>query len=106
MHNPSEIHDQRDVIARVHALTGEIRVAANTADWTLAARLTDERSPLLMSLRGPVDNASLSLIREIQAMDADLLANADGARNRLVQQQNQSIQTISATNQYNRVALL
>ncbi|WP_118185790.1 flagellar protein FliT [Paraburkholderia phosphatilytica] len=105
MHNPSDIHDQRDVIARVHALTSEIRVAANTADWALAARLADERSPLVMSLRAPVDSAALALIREIQAMDADLLVSADGARNQLVQQQNQSIQKISATNQYNRVAL-
>jgi flagellar protein FliT len=42
--------NQTEPVQRVLSITREIEQAASLADWPEAARLTETRSPLLMSL--------------------------------------------------------
>jgi flagellar protein FliT len=96
--------NQPALVERVFQMTQEIGHAAALADWPEAARLTEERSPLLMSIVREQDAASLDLIRKIQEMDAAIVSNAATTRDELQTEYRAAINRVNAASQYNRVA--
>lgn len=95
---------QKALIEQVHKLTQDIGHAAAVADWPNAARLAEERSPLLMSIGPTQDPAALALIRRIQATDAAVLDAAGTARVELQAEFNQSRRQADAASQYLKAA--
>lgn len=87
-------------------LTQAIGHAAQQADWPEAARLTEQRAPLLMSLTSDVDGETLEIMRSIQAIDAAVVAMAADSKEKLEADYNRAMRSASATKEYHRVALL
>ena len=98
--------DQKTLVERVFQMTQAIGHAAALADWPEAARLTEERSPLLMSIVREQDAASLELVGQIQAMDAAIVANAGTTRDELQAEYRVALGRVNAASQYNQVASL
>lgn len=97
---------QTELVERVLAITRHIEQAASLADWPEAARLTEMRSPLLMSLAADQEPAALDMIRQIQAIDAALLADAAVTQNELHIEFEAAIGRTKAAGEYQRMARL
>ncbi|MGF6769737.1 flagellar protein FliT [Paraburkholderia sp. GAS199] len=96
--------NQTELVERVLAITREIEQAAGLADWPEAARLTEARSPLLMSLSADQEPAALDMIRRIQAIDAALLADAEVTQTELQVEFEAAIGRTKAAGEYQRIA--
>lgn len=96
--------NQTELVERLLSMTREIEQAASLADWPEAARLSEARSPLLMSLAAEQEPAALEKIRQIQAMDAALLANAEITQNELQTEFEAAIGRTRAAGEYQRMA--
>jgi flagellar protein FliT len=96
----------REQAEGIFALTQEIGHAAQLADWLEAARLTEERTPLLMSLTQDIDEGTLKIVRDVQAIDAAVLAIAANSKEQLEVEYNSAMRATRATKEYHRVALL
>ncbi|MGF6442750.1 flagellar protein FliT [Paraburkholderia youngii] len=96
--------NQMDLVERVLAITREIEQAVSLADWPQAARLTEARSPLLISLTADQEPAALDMIRQIQAADAVLLADAETTQTELRIEFEAAIGRATAAGEYQRVA--
>jgi hypothetical protein len=86
------------------ALTQVIGHAAQQGDWTEAARLTEQRAPLLMSLTNDIDDESLKIVRTIQAINAAVFAMAWASKEKLEVGYGQAMHSAAATGHYQRVA--
>ena len=86
------------------AISEAIQRAAMQADWIEAARLSQERSPLLMSFICNRDNGTLNTVRRIQAIDESVLAMAATGKDRLYADYRDAIQAVTAAREYQRVA--
>lgn len=98
--------NQTELIERLLSMTREIEHAASLADWPEAARLTEERSPLLMSLSADQEPAALEMIRRIQAIDEALLADAETTQNELHIEFEAAMGRTKAAGEYQRIARL
>ncbi|PMS37498.1 protein FliT [Trinickia symbiotica] len=70
----------QEVLARAHELSRTIVAALEAGDWQIAADVSKERAPLLMSLAAGQSEENLAMIREIQAMNAVIIEKAREAR--------------------------
>jgi len=75
--------EQASVLSRALELTQAIERAAATGDWLTAARLAEERSPLLMSLSASQTPDAMTTIRRIQDVNAALVDGAKAAQQEL-----------------------
>lgn len=98
--------NQTQLVKQVYALTEAIEQAASLADWQQAARLAEERSPLVMSIGVQQEPVTLALIKRIQTMDDALMQEARGARAGLEMEYRAAMDRSKAASQYHRVALL
>jgi hypothetical protein len=98
--------DQARLVEQVLALTEEIDHAARIADWQLAARLAEQRSPLLMAVGPHQSSEALALIRRIQAMDDVTLREAATAQAELATEYRTAMERTNAAHSYNSVALM
>ncbi|MFL9868438.1 flagellar protein FliT [Paraburkholderia fungorum] len=98
--------NQTELIERLLSMTRKIEHAASLADWPEAARLTEERSPLLMSLSADQEPAALEMIRRIQAIDEALLADAETTQNELHVEFEAAMGRTKAAGEYQRIARL
>ncbi|CAE6799411.1 flagellar protein FliT [Paraburkholderia domus] len=98
--------NQTELIERLLSMTREIEQAASLADWPEAARLTEARSPLLMSLSADQEPAALEMIRRIQAIDEALLADAETTQNELHIEFEAAMGRTKAAGEYQRIARL
>jgi flagellar protein FliT len=98
--------DQTRLLEQVFALTQAIEQAASLADWQQAARLAEERSPLVMSIRAQQQPAALALIRQIQTIDVAVMEEARQARAGLETEYRAAMERSMAASQYHHVALL
>lgn len=96
--------NQTELVEHLLSLTRGIEQAASLADWPEAARLTEARSPLLMTLGAAQEPAALDMIRQIQAIDAALLADARVTQNELHIEFEAAIGRTKAAGEYQRVA--
>ncbi|MDE1012560.1 MAG: flagellar protein FliT [Paraburkholderia fungorum] len=103
--DPIEMN-QTELIERLLSMTREIEQAASLADWPEAARLTEVRSPLLMSLSADQEPAALEMIRRIQAIDEALLADAQTTQNELHVEFEAAMGRTKAAGEYQRMARL
>jgi flagellar protein FliT len=97
---------QTGLVEKVLGLTQEIAFAASLYDWSRAAGLAEERSPLLMSIGAGQTPAALELIRRIQTLDATLLDNARQSRDELEAEYRSAINSSKAVRQYHQMAQL
>lgn len=97
---------QTQLVRRVFELTEAINQAGQIADWQLAARLAEARSPLVHSIEAQQDPGSLALIRRIQAMDSTLMEDAQVVQAGLTKEFHAAMGRATAAQQYNRVAML
>ncbi len=98
--------NQTELVERVLSVTREIEQAASLADWPEAARLTELRSPLLMSLTADQEPAALDMIRQILAIDMALLADAATTQSELHIEFEAAIGRTKAAGEYQRMARL
>ncbi|MGB8419084.1 flagellar protein FliT [Paraburkholderia sp.] len=103
--DPIEMN-QTELIERLLSMTREIEQAASLADWPEAARLTEARSPLLMSLSADQEPAALEMVRRIQEIDEALLADAETTQNELHIEFEAAIGRTKAAGEYQRIARL
>ncbi|RKE25381.1 protein FliT [Paraburkholderia sp. BL23I1N1] len=103
--NPIEMN-QSELVERLLSITREIEQAASLADWPEAARLTEVRSPLLMSLSADQEPAALEIIRRIQSIDEALLAEAETTQNELHVEFEAAMGRSRAAGEYLRTARL
>ena len=98
--------DQTGLLTRVWELTQAIEHAATMSDWSNAARLAEERSPLLMSLSASQTCDAMATIRRIQAVDAAIMADAKTTRRELHAEFQVALRGTEAAGQYGQVAQL
>jgi hypothetical protein len=98
--------DQTRLVEQVLALTEEIDHAARIADWQRAARLSQQRSPLLMSLGPNQSPDTLALIRRIQELDNEMLREAGLAQSELASEYRTAMERTNVAHQYNSMAML
>jgi flagellar protein FliT len=98
--------DQTQLVEQVLELTEEIGHAVSIADWQRAARLSEQRSPLLMSIGPEQTPDALALIRRIQAMDDITLDEARTSQTGLETEYRAAMERTDAARQYNNVALM
>ncbi|MFM0213304.1 flagellar protein FliT [Paraburkholderia sediminicola] len=96
--------NQTELIERLLSMTREIEQAASLADWPEAARLTEARSPLLMSLSADQEPAALEMIHRIQTIDDALLADAETTQNELHIEFEAAMGRTRAAGEYQRIA--
>ncbi|MGY6164132.1 flagellar protein FliT [Paraburkholderia strydomiana] len=96
--------EQTTLIERLWKLTQEIARAASLADWTEAARLTEERSSLFSGLAADQTAVAMEVIRRIQAADSALLVDARTTQGELEIEYQAAMSRVQATTQYQRVA--
>ncbi|MGA7782523.1 MAG: flagellar protein FliT [Paraburkholderia sp.] len=96
---------QTQLVERVFKLTQEIAEAGQIADWQRAARLAEERSPLVHSIQPEQDPTAMVLVRRIQAMNGSVLSEARNTQAELSEEFQVAVQRTKAAQQYNRVAL-
>jgi flagellar protein FliT len=96
--------NQTSSVERLLSMTEEIGHAALLADWPVAARLTEARSALLMGLSAQQESASLEMIRQIQTIDAAILADAKTAQVELEMEYGKAIGRTTAAQEYLRTA--
>ena len=97
--------NQDTLVERVFELTQAMEHAAEMADWELAARLGEERSPLVMSISANQQPASRALIDRIRAIGDTIAKNAALAQSELTAEYQEAMTRVGAAKAYNRVAL-
>jgi flagellar protein FliT len=98
--------NQQQLLKNALELTHGIAAAARAGDWIEAARLADERSPLLLQVQNDQADATLALVREIQTLDASLMSDADDARMSLGKNYREAMARTTAANRYQQAARL
>lgn len=98
--------NQTELVKRLLSMTREIEQASALADWPEAAHLVEERSALLLSLTSEQTPDSLATIREIQAIDAATLANAQTTQSELEAEYNGAMERVKVVDLYHKMALL
>ena len=96
----------RELADHLLALTRTIEQAAQHGDWPEAARLTEQRLPLLMSLTAHMEGETLEVVRTIQAIDTAVLATAVMDKEKLDISYNLAMRSASAMKEYHSVAML
>ncbi|HZZ13164.1 MAG TPA: flagellar protein FliT [Paraburkholderia sp.] len=91
-------------VEQLLSMTQEIGRAASLADWPEAARLTEARSALLMTLSAQQEPAALEMIHKIQSIDATIVADAKATQVELEIEYGQAIGRTKAAQQYLRTA--
>lgn len=91
-------------IERIWQITKAIEHAAAVGEWEDAARLADERSPLLMSLPAAPAPAVLATLREVQAIDAAVAQAAQAAQHTLNTEYRAAMQATRNASLYQKVA--
>jgi len=94
----------QSTIERIWQLTKAIEHAAAVGEWEDAARLANERSPLLMALRAPQTPAVLAMLKQIHAIDAQVAQSAQSAQNTLSAEYNGAMQASRNEGLYQKVA--
>ncbi|RFU47466.1 flagellar protein FliT [Paraburkholderia sp. DHOC27] len=97
--------DQTQLVERVFEMTQAIAEAGQIADWQKAARLAQERSPLVRSIQREQAPVALAMIRRIQAMDRSLIDDARTTQAELTAEYELATRRIKSAQQYNRVAM-
>lgn len=95
---------QTSSVTTALSLTLEMEHAATLENWVEVARLSLERSPLLMSLQPQQEPEALAAIRRIQSIDAVILSNARVSRDAMVAEFGEAIKRVRSVNAYHRVA--
>jgi flagellar protein FliT len=96
--------DQQTLVSQVLAMTHDIDRAVRLADWAGVERLVAARSPYLMSIEAEQTPESLLMIREIQALDAAMIAESTQARDELQREYRAASERIHAARQYSQAA--
>jgi flagellar protein FliT len=98
--------DQTRLIEQLLEITQDIEAAASLADWQRAAELDATRTPLMRTLDARQSPHALALIRQIQAIDAAVLANARQSRGELQTEYQAAMKRVAAARQYQQAARL
>jgi hypothetical protein len=98
--------NQTKLVERLLSMTRQIEQAASLANWPEAARLTEARSPLLMSLSADQEPAALEAIRHIQAINAALCADAEVTQKELTIEYEAALGRTRAAGAYQQMARL
>jgi flagellar protein FliT len=98
--------DQVQLVERVFELTQAMEHAVNLADWRHAARLGEERSPLLQSIQANQQPRSRELVRRIQAIGDAILRDASRAQSELASEYRGAMDRAGTVKAYHRAALL
>jgi flagellar protein FliT len=96
--------NSRETAESLLVMTQDIEYAARLADWPTAARLTEQRAPLLMSVNANVDEATLAILRRIQDIDTAVMQLAATSREELDLEYNKAMRSARVTSEYHRVA--
>lgn len=96
--------EQHAVVDRILAMTLAIEHAVALADWTEAARLSEERSPLFSRLTREQDAVSMQKISRIRAIDARTSGGASTARSELQAEYLVAMRGAQAASKYHQVA--
>lgn len=96
--------DAQTGIERIWQFTKAIEQAAAVGEWQQAARLADERSPLLMSLGAHQPPVVIARLKEIHAIDSRITMAAQTAQREIGQEYQASMRAARNVNQYQRVA--
>ena len=94
--------NQQELINQAWELTKQIEAAAADGDWPRAALLSDDRSPLLMSLQADQPAEALATIRLIQASIDGISIKAAQAQTALNAAYHQSMGKVAAADQFRR----
>ncbi|SAK99793.1 Flagellar protein FliT [Caballeronia fortuita] len=95
--------NQADLLNTVWEMTQAIEASARSGDWIEAARITETRSPLLMSLQADQPASALDLIRRIQIADTAVVRAAHEHHAHLSSQYKRSMEGVNAANHYQRM---
>ncbi|MFX1802762.1 flagellar protein FliT [Paraburkholderia sp. A1RO-5] len=93
-------------IKRILQLTKAIEQAVAVAEWEQASQLAIERSPLIMSLSAHQPSATLSALRQIHAIDAQITEAARNAATELNSEYQAALQATCQARTYQQVSLL
>jgi flagellar protein FliT len=96
--------EQHALVDRILAMTLAIEHAVALADWTEAARLTEQRSPLFVRLTREQDGLSMEKISRIRAIDAKNSVDATVARTELQTEYSASMHKAQAASKYHQAA--
>ncbi|AJY64858.1 flagellar protein FliT [Burkholderia glumae] len=96
--------EQHTLVSQVLAMTHDIERAVRLADWASVERLVAARNPYLMSIEAEQSPESLLMIREIQAIDAAVLAESTQTRDELQVEYRSAIERVNAARQYSQTA--
>jgi hypothetical protein len=91
-------------IDRIWQITKAIEQAAAVGEWEEAARLSDERSPLVMSLSAQQPAAVIARLKEVHAIDQLVAQAAQHAQHALSVEYGASLQAARNVSQYHRIA--
>jgi len=97
--------NQTALVERVFELTQAMEHAAEMADWELAARLGQERSPLVKSIGANQQPASRELIDRIRTIGDSITKNAALAQSELTAEFREAMSRVGAAKAYNRAAM-
>ena len=97
--------NQAETLAHALRLTHAINSAVQQGDWVQAGALVSERSPLLMSLQPDQPPQALAMIREIQALDAQIAVCSKAGFESLSNQNAAAMQRIKSTQQYLKIGM-
>ncbi|MEZ2311141.1 flagellar protein FliT [Paraburkholderia sp. RCC_158] len=95
-----------ELAQKVHSLSRSIQQAALLADWIEAARLVEDRAPLLTRLTGDQGDETLRIARCIQVIDESVLAMAASSKEELEAEYCAAMKRTSVTKHYHSIALL
>ncbi|WP_246279010.1 flagellar protein FliT [Paraburkholderia ultramafica] len=98
--------NSRELAASLLTLSLSIERAALEADWLEAARLGEERSPLLMLLTADADDETRDIARRIQAINESVLTMAAIGKDELQTEYRVAMSRTNATKEYHRIAML
>ncbi|SAL19777.1 Flagellar protein FliT [Caballeronia turbans] len=96
--------NQDALVEQLFALTKDMEAAATLADWPRAAELDAARTPLLRALTREQGPQALAKIREIQGIDAAVLAHASAIRTGLATEYHAAMTRVNAANRYQQGA--
>lgn len=91
-------------IEHIWQITKAIEQAAAVGEWEEAARLSGERSPLVMSLGAQQPAAVIARLKEIHAIDELVAQAAQAAQHALGEEYSASLQATRNVSQYQRIA--
>ena len=98
--------NSRELAESLLTLSRSIERAALEADWLEAARLVEERTPMLMLLTADADDETRDIARRIQAINESVLTMAAIGKDELQADYRRAMNRTNATQEYHRVAML